>query len=222
MGGAATAHASYGVDTDARLTAQSALQLRAANYQGNPLEFVARYLSIGAEGGEDLTAEEVGWIMAANLALLVVQHVRNPDWVPSADQGTKDGAEAGKNAEAVGYTKGCHIVVDLEGVEPGTSADVVIGYVNAWATAILAAGYQPMLYVGYSTMLTSEQLYEALPDITAYWSDFAARQVAVRGFCMKQLTNTTTIPGVPFQVDPDKIMADDMGDLPVWMVKEAA
>jgi len=222
MGIAATAHACHGVDTDSRLTAQSAVLLRAAKYKDNPIEFVVRYLSIGTEGGEDITVAELNDILDAQLALLLVQHVREPNWVPSAERGTSDGTNAAKNAEAVGYAKGCHIIVDLEGVMPGTTAGTVIEYINTWASAIVAAGYLAMVYVGYNTMLTPEQLYEALPDVHAYWSDFGARQVAVRGFCMKQLTNTTMLPGVPFPIDPDEIMADNEGGLPVWMVKEAA
>lgn len=222
MAMAATAHACYGVDTDARLTVQSAKQLRAAIYKSNPIEFVVRYLSIGVEGGEDITAAELALILDANLALLLVQHVREPNWVPSAARGTADGTNAAKNALAVGYAEGCHIIVDLEGVLPGTPAAAVIEYINTWASAIVAAGYLAMVYVGYNTMLTPEQLYESLPDVHAYWSDFGARQVAVRSFCMKQLTNTTTLPGVPFPIDPDQIMADSQGGFPVWMVKEAA
>ncbi len=222
MAMAATAHACYGVDTDARLTAESAVQLRAANYKGNPIEFVVRYLSIGAEGGQDITAAEVGWILDADLALLLVQHVREPNWVPSADRGASDGAAAARNALAVGYALGSDIIVDLEGVLPGTSAATVLAYVNAWASAVVAAGYLAMVYVGYNTMLTPEELYEELKDVHAYWSDFGARSVAVRGFCMKQLSSTTTLPGVPFPIDPDRIMADSNGDFPVWTVKNAA
>ena len=221
MAMAATAHDCYGVDTDARLTAQSARQLRAATYKGHPIEFVVRYVSIGGESGADLTAAEVAAILDAGLALLVVQHVRIPGWLPSTAMGSSDGSHAATNAAAIGYPKGCHLVVDLEGVLVGTPADVVIGYVNAWALAVRAAGYRAMLYVGYDTMLTPGQLYE-LPYVEAYWSDFGERQVAVRGFCMKQLSGTVALPGVPFPVDPDKIMADNKGDYPVWMVKEAA
>jgi len=219
-GVAALSHDSYGVDTDARLTALSAKALRAALYEGNPIEFVVRYVSIGAEGGMDLTAEEVEFILGAGLALLVVQHVLEPNWLPSAVRGTSEGTNAAKNAKAIGYAPGCHIVVDLEGVLPGTPSEVVIGYINAWASAVLAAGYLPMVYVGYNTMLTPAQLYEELPNVKAYWSDFGARQVAVRGFMMKQLTDTTRLPGVPFEIDPDRIMADQKGDRPVWMVAQ--
>jgi hypothetical protein len=219
---AATAHPCYGVDTDAKLTAESAKALRAATYEGNPIEFIIRYVSIGLEGGWDITAAELVSILAAGLALLLVQHVRDPNWVPSAERGTSDGTEAGKNATTVGYAKGCHLVVDLEGVLPGTSAATVIAYVNAWALAVIAAGYLPMVYVGYNTMLSPDQLYEDLPNVHAYWSDYGARSVAVRGFMMKQLTNTTNLPGVPFGIDPDKIMPDNKGDLPVWMTQQAA
>jgi hypothetical protein len=222
LGIAATAHACYGVDTDSRLTAASAKALRAAKYKGNGIEFVVRYVSIGQESGWDITAAEVGYILGAGLALLLVQHVRMPNWTPSAYQGGIDGAQAAKNAAAVGYAKGCHLVVDLEGVHPGTPASVVIAYINAWAKAVVSAGYQAMVYVGYNTMLTPEQLYEDLPDVHAYWSDFGSREVAVRGFMMKQLTDTQEIPGVPFSIDPDKIMPDNNGALPTWMIAQPA
>ncbi|MGH6877090.1 MAG: glycoside hydrolase domain-containing protein, partial [Rhizomicrobium sp.] len=170
VGIAATAHACYGFDTDTKLTAASAKALRASIYNGNPIEFAVRYVSIEGESGSDITAEEVDIILSANLALLLVQHVRNPNWSPSAAQGTKDGIQAAKNAATVGYAKGCHLVVDLEGILPGTAASVVIAYINSWASAIIAAGYRAMVYVGYNTMLTPTQLYENLPNVHAYWS----------------------------------------------------
>jgi Domain of unknown function (DUF1906) len=220
MGIAVTAHACYGFDTDTKLTAKSAAALRAATYEGQAIEFAIRYVSIGQESDDDITAEEVDIILGANLALLLVQHVRNPGWVPSTAQGKIDGTQAAKNAAAVGYAKGCHLIVDLEGVLPGTSAAVVVQYVNAWADAVIATGYQAMVYVGYDTMLTPEQLYEDLPNVHAYWSDFGDREVAIRGFMMKQLTDTVDLEGVG--IDPDKIMADNKGALPVWMVAQAA
>jgi hypothetical protein len=216
MTGIATlARESYGVDTNAKLTAQSAQSLRGANYQGQTIEFVARYVSIGAAAPGDITPQELETILGAGLALLLVQHVRLPGWVPSGAQGAMDGGHAAESATAAGYPQTAHIVLDLEGVAPGTSADAVIGHANAWSAAVVAAGYQAMLYVGYNAILTPQQLYD-LPDFNRYWSDFGERQVAVRGFCMKQLSGTTELPGVPFGIDPDRIMADAKGDLPTW------
>jgi len=69
-------------------------------------------------------------------------------------------------------------------------------------------------------MLTAQQLYEDLPDVHAYFSDFGAREVAKRGFCIKQLAGNVSLPGVPFWVDPDRIMADNEGGYPMWMIKD--
>jgi hypothetical protein len=216
-GVAAVAHDSFGVDTNAKLTAQSAQQLAAATYQGSAIEFIARYVSLGAPSPGDITGDEVNAILAAGLALLLVQHVRNPGWTPSGAQGTSDGQHAAAHASSVGYAAGAHLVMDLEGVAAGTPAQAVIDHVNGWASAVIQAGYQAMLYVGYEAILTPQQLYEALPDIHRYWSDFGNRSVATRGFCMKQVSGTTHLAGVPFGIDPDQITADAKGDRPTWM-----
>ena len=145
---------SYGVDTNAKLTAQSAQKLREANYQGQTIDFVARYVSIGPAAPGDITSQELEAILGAGLALLLVQHVRRPGWVPSDAQGAVDGGHAAQSASAAGYPQTAHIAFDLEGVAPGTSADVVIAHANAWSAAVVAAGYQAMLYVGYNAVLT--------------------------------------------------------------------
>lgn len=222
MTGIATlASGSYGVDTNAKLTAQSAQSLRAATYEGQVIDFVARYVSIGPAAPGDITSQELDAILGAGLALLLVQHVRFPGWVPSGAQGATDGAHAAQNASAAGYPQTAHIAFDLEGVAPGTSADAVAAHANEWSAAVVGAGYQAMLYVGYNAILTPQQLYD-LPNFNRYWSDFGERQVAVRGFCMKQLAGTTQFPGVPFGIDPDRIMPDAKGDLPTWAQAQAS
>lgn len=219
MGGvAALAHACYGVDTIEVMTAANAKAVRAANYQGKPIEFIVRYVSLGTEGGWDIEAAEIDTILASGLALLLVQHVLEPNWVPSAARGATEGAQAAKNALAVGYASTCTIAVDMEGVAPGTPASAAADYINAWAAAVVAAGYQAMVYVGYAAGLSPTQLYNDLSNVHAYWSDFGQRQVAVRGFCMKQLAANIKLPGTNFDVDPDEIMPDALGGLPTWMV----
>jgi len=221
-GVAALGHACFGVDTIAVMTAPNAKALRASNYQGKPIDFIVRYVSLGAEGGWDIEAAEIDTILSEGLALLLVQHVREPNWVPSTARGASDGAQAAKNALAIGYATTCTIAVDVEGIAPGTPAAVVTDYINAWSAAIVAAGYQAMVYVGYAAVLTPAQLYNDLPNVHAYWSDFGKRQVAVRGFCLKQLAEDVTLPGTNFEVDPDEMMADALGGFPTWMVAAAS
>ena len=201
-----------GVDTNEKLTAASCMRLTASVYAGQTPAFVWRYLSIREEHVSDLTGDERDAILNSGLALGAVSHVRYPGWAANYAQGKIDGEQALKNAKAVGYLEGCHMGLDLEGcASVGTP---VSEYVNAWCLAVIQA-HPVILYVGYASGLTADQLYYDLPHVHLYWSDFGPRKVSVRGFALKQLSGTLSLGGVG--VDPDRVLVDAKGDAPILM-----
>ena len=94
----------------------------------------------------------------------------------------------------------------------------VIDYVNAWCEAV-RDDFEPLLYVGYATGLSAQQLYEAFPAIHCYWSDFGPRQVSTRGFAVKQHSQMQCC-GI--LVDPDEMGQDLLGGRLKWMIDDKA
>jgi hypothetical protein len=197
------------VDTAGQLTPKLVAAVKAAGYQG-----IVRYVPhVGAAGKGDITASEAATICAGTgLGLLLVQHVRLPNWNPINCSGHNDGMAAASRAFGIGYPHGAHLFVDLEGIAgPGAATTV---YAEAWAQAVVDAGYRAGAYVGYAVPLTAVELYN-LHNITSYWCDAGPRQVATRGFSMKQHSEVT-IGGMLF--DPDDVFADGKGETPAWMM----
>jgi len=200
-----------GVDTDTKLNATSAAALAA---QG--LKFAIRYLSLGeAESLGDLTQDETQAVLSAGLALMPVQHVRVPGWLPSASQGTADGSVAAAHAVAAGIPAGVTVWMDLEGVSSAAPTDVVIAYANNWNTSVRAAGYDTGLYVGAACGLDGATLFTKL-NVSRYWkSQSDVPQVQRRGYCMYQLLPSETIAGVA--CDYNVVQEDFLGGLPRWV-----
>lgn len=175
--------------------------------------FVVRYL-----GG--VSSSEVDIILNAGLAFMPVGYSRKPGWLPSGGLGTMDGNNAVSHCTALGLPKNVTVWCDLEG--PGGHAQDVIDYVNAWAHCVQNAGYEAGLYVGYATLLTSEELYKLA--VTRYWHSLSrvtdsAGQLAEPGcgWCMHQLSPSVGRAGV--WVDVDVIGEDYKGRMPTWCVK---
>ncbi|HXK18148.1 MAG TPA: glycoside hydrolase domain-containing protein [Polyangiaceae bacterium] len=193
------------MDTAAKLTSAMIEQVKKRGYS-----CLIRYVPhVGSIGAHDIDVAELNEILDSGLALMLVQHVRVPGWVPS--NGGFDGERAAEWAKRCGYAQGAHIFVDLEGIA-GTRA-VTREYAEDWARCVKAAGYAAGAYVGYAVPLNAADLY-ALRGINSYWSDLGPRQVETRGFAMKQHTQIV-IGGLPF--DPDTIQLDAKGETPIWM-----
>lgn len=212
----------WGCDVSSKLNAQSATNLaRAAMSNGNRATFVWRYVSLDTEpdgSGRypvDIDPAERDAILDAGLTLLLVQHVNYPGWYASALNGASHGKAAANHAAWAGYPKGCHLACDLEGVASGDSAAQIADYVNGWCRQVIAAGYLPVLYVGYACGLNSKQLWE-LPLVSRYWSDFGQRSVDNRGFCMVQGREEVV---ASIKIDVDHAMPDKLGGCLVGMGK---
>lgn len=142
------------VDVDEPLDAGTCSSMRAGGVKG-----VFRYLS-------DLTVSEVATITAAGLILYFVNHSRLPGWIPSAAEGGRDAAGDIANFKHLGIPVGVHMFFDLEGVG-GASPSNLIAHLDAYASAIKAAGYIPAVYVGERSLLNSVQLYAL--GFVLYW-----------------------------------------------------
>ncbi|MEM9458291.1 MAG: DUF1906 domain-containing protein [Myxococcota bacterium] len=190
-----------GFDTDTVVTAEVARQMASLGYR-----FCMRYLSLGEESSGDLTVDEAQGILAAGLALGLVQHATTSSL--NASLGQENGANAAKNASGLGIPSGVTVWCDLESVHSSSSADT-IAYVNAWASQVDSGGYEPGLYVGPDTGLNSTQLYESL-SVAHYWkSGSEVPWVETRGFQMIQGLHNENLP---ISVDPDIACYDNMRD----------
>ena len=200
------------VDTDTKLTPYMLDGLELADYNGQRCKAIGRYVGLSQNGGHDIDQAELEAITSRDLACFLIQHVRYPGWSPSGQLGAADGASAARNARAAQYAEGCHLFCDLEGVPPGTPAQYVIDYCDAWSAAVRGS-YEPALYVGYQAILSPEQLWE-LPDFHLYARDSGPRVVAHRGVAWSQFRLDVMFGGV--KVDLGTVSADMLGSSMLW------
>jgi hypothetical protein len=201
----------WGADTSAKLTAETARSLAAARYQGEPLLAIARYVSRAAPQPYDVTSSEAAMVTAQGLGLWLVQHAALPGWRASGDAGKREGDAAAFHAHSIGYVPGCSLAFDLEGCADAGAP--VVAHATEWALTVRAAGFSPLLYVGYAAGLGPDALGELPFD--AFWSDAGPRGVRPQGFVAKQGMGTL-IGGV--LVDPNRLAADARGVRLVAMV----
>jgi hypothetical protein len=205
-----------GFDADTPLSATAARAFRDAGYQ-----FCVRYVGRTAMGDHDLTGAEARTLLDAGLALMVVQHVLDPNWSPTAALGAEYGRNAAAFTRQLGFPTGVNVWCDLEGVVSGANASDVIGYCNAWYDAVAAAGYVPGLYVGYAPGLTAEEIYGAL-RFQHYWGAYnldSDQVPATRGLQLKQHRSTGgTVAGITTEwYDDDETMTDALGGQVLWL-----
>lgn len=207
-----------GIDCNARITPEVARRFYRAGYR-----FVVRYVRRAQQHSYDINAGEILSLLEAGLGVMIVQHVAMPGWMPSAALGAAYGGVAAGEAHAAGVPRGVTVWCDLEEVDPDADAASVIGFCNAWYDRVLAAGYEPGLYVGYACGLTAQQLYRSL-RFKLYWMAYNADADVVpivRGSCMKQHAYPPPglrVDGVPFEYDVDTITGDALGGSPTLLL----
>lgn len=200
-----------GIDTAAKLTREIACALK-AEIPG--LEFVARYIGLGAPSPGDLTRAELDMLLSEGLGVMLVQHVRIAGWQPTEGRGHADGAAAAQQAMALGIPSGMVLWNDLEGIH-GTGTDV-IAYASAWCAVVRAAGYLPGAYIGSAVPLTSREIFGVLPYV-AYWSSGSfVQEQSGRGWQMYQLFPSVAHGGIA--VDIDCAQEDRRGSRPLVLV----
>src|SRR4051812_14745192 len=75
---------------------------QAAQFRNDGYRFAIRYVPRHTPSANDLSSSEAGGILAAGLGLMIVQHVLNPGWTPTASLGKEYGSFAAKSAHDVG------------------------------------------------------------------------------------------------------------------------
>jgi Domain of unknown function (DUF1906) len=203
---------STGFDLNQPLTASMAAQFKSAGHS-----FAIRYIPrTAALVKGNLTAAEIEIILGAGLNLMAVQHCALPGWEPNAAMGGQYGQYAATYSQSIGLPARMNIWLDLEGVGPLVKAEDVIAYCEAWFTAVSAVGYVPGIYVGWNIVITDQQLYD-LP-FAHYWRAYNCEQVVLeRGYQIVQHPQQTLDR---INYDPNTLVADGMGGLPVWLSPE--
>jgi len=207
------------IDCDQRLTDAQLDKLLLAEYHGEKVQGIGRYIGMEQNGAGDCDAAEAQRITSRGFGLWLIQHCPFPGWSPSVGQGYARGNWAVRNAQAIGYPSGAHLELDLEGVAPGTLAGAVADYCNTWVTRATAGDYPGLLYVGFDPILDAQELY-GLPDFHAYCSDWGPRAVAKRGFCMRQIEADAVIGGI--KCDVGRCYPDQLGGTLLWAVSVAS
>lgn len=210
----------HGFDANSPLHRDPAT-LRVARERG--LTFAVRYVGRREQKPTDFSFAEGQAILAAGLALMLVQHVEKEGWTPSAKLGDEYGRNAAAFAAQEGMPKGVCLWLDLEGVRRGVYETDVVLYCRAWYAQVVAAGYVPALYVGWSPGLPGVLLYR-LP-FKHYWAAYNADGVSTpkpRGYNMLQAP-AKALPGVEQDgFDLDVVHTDAKGGTPIWLAPAVA
>lgn len=189
-----------GVDTVQSLTPGMCAALKSAG-----MRFVVRYLT----GTYAIGPQERDVILGSGLAMMLVTAA-----------GSYDGMRSVSALRALNWPVGATVWLDVEGC---TETPIELaGKVNSWAHSVDAASYDPGMYVGAQSLLTSAQLYALAVD--RYWhacsrlTDAAGvAQEPTRGFCMRQLRPYNTQVGGVI-VDVNVVETDYRDSLPMWVV----
>jgi len=201
-----------GFDVDSRLSLSQARALK-AQYG---YEFCVRFVGRGRPSANDLTASEAADILAAGLALFVVQHWYGKAWLPTAALGAKDGCAAAENALGAGLPAGVSVFCDLEGVDETAAAADVWAYCNGWCGAVQRAGYVPGIYVGADCGLDAVGLTEL--DCRLFWRSCSKVPTPAQGYQMTQTPCDVVRGANGTQVDENRVSATP-GTL-AWVVGE--
>jgi hypothetical protein len=199
-----------GADVDQPLTAKDCQA-----FVQNGDSFVIRYIPrTAALAAGNLTAAEIQTILTSGLALSVVQHCHEPDWIPTIGLGLQYGQYAAQYAKEIGLPNNTLIWLDLEGVSSGATERDVIVYCKDWFSAVTEGGFIGGVYIGWATGLSDDELYHNLPFVH-YWKAYNCDQsIPVRGWQLIQHPQQS-LNGIVF--DPNTVQADEFGDLPMFI-----
>ena len=168
------------IDTSQKLSGSECKALKAAG-----VGTVWRYVFFSMPRPGDIDEGERDLILGAGLTLCLVQHVRMPGWIASKATGLNDGLAAISNAQRAGYQgAGLSLALDMEGVGTGDAN----AHAEAWCEVVSQNGYAPVVYVGFDSQLTGQQL-DVLTGSPAFWCDYApfsARPAPARGYSLHQ------------------------------------
>lgn len=209
-----TSAARLGFDTVTRLDFTTASMFFASGFR-----FCVRYISrdnlvsTQTGGSGSMSRAEAKAILGAGLALMPVQFAKRA-LEPTTSLGQRVGANAAQNAVNLGFPPACSVWCDLEAISSNSTTDDVIAYCNAWYAEVASAGYEPGIYIGPNSRLSTIDLYRQLA-FKSYWKS-ASRvgNVDTRGYQLVQ-SLSRTLHGV--HVDFDIAGVDSLDGRPNWL-----
>ena len=180
-------------------------------------EFCIRYVSRqDVQPVGDLSDEEANVILGTGLALMPVQHVAPENWSPSQALGTRNGTNAAKHAQQIGFPEGVNVWLDLEGAKTSTPHETMIAYCNAWFAEVESAGFVPGVYVGAGAILTGNELFWRLRTKHYWKSGSRVPDIPHRGYQLIQtIIRSDKIDGVA--IDRNLTKNDDFGGTALWL-----
>ncbi|MBW3572816.1 MAG: DUF1906 domain-containing protein [Gemmatimonadetes bacterium] len=182
--------------------------------------FALRYVGRTQMASHDLSAGEAQMLLSKGFALMAVQHVLNPGWMPTGGLGTQYGANAATFTQQIGFPPGVNVWLDLEGVSTDAAAADVIAYCNNWHAQVAGAGYVPGVYIGWHPGLSGGQLYSSL-KFQHYWAAYNVDGVSnpkPRGFQLVQSSGSGMVGTLDTDVyDVDTTYVDAMGGQVLWL-----
>lgn len=101
-------------------------------------------------------------------AVSVITYSRPNAWVPTADTGAADARKALDVVHSLQVPPGLTIWDDVEGPSQDVHPQAIIDHVDGHAAIIAAAADIAGDYIGWGTMLTSEE-WQGRPNVHAYW-----------------------------------------------------
>lgn len=219
-----------GFDTNTPLTRAIAEDMKSRGFH-----YCIRYVARTAKPNSiDLSRTEAEIILAAGLALMVVQHPRAEGWQlapirysfvshgvvktgTEQSMGGSDGAHAAYHALLLGFPPAVNVWCDLEGIAGGAAEEDVIQYCNDWHDAVAAAGYVPGVYVGAQAILDDTQLFRDL-KFDHYWKSLSnVPDIESRGYQMIQ--SNQHMEGA-IEIDNNLTRTDNLGGRVQWLAPQ--
>jgi hypothetical protein len=204
-----------GFDANTTITTSQADSFWNAGYR-----FALRYVGRTQMKSTDLTASEASMLLSKGFALMAVQHVLNPGWMPTGDLGTEYGTNAATFTQQIGFPPGVNLWLDLEGVSTSAASSDVIAYCNNWYAQVAGAGYVPGVYIGWEPGLSGSQLYSKL-KFQHYWAAYNVDGVSnpsPRGYQLVQSSGSGTVGSLDTSLyDVDTTHVDKLGGQVLWL-----
>lgn len=159
------------------------------------------------------TQQDCAYARQAGLAVMAFQGYYPPAFQDLA-QATSRAQQALQWAQQTGYPTGAMIWLDWESAD--VSPAFGVQWINQWATVVQQGGYVPGIYVGAPQPLDATTLYYAL-IVQHYWKSLSqVPPVAVRGYQLVQVSDSTDLAGLA--CDADVVTGDALGGMPLcWL-----
>ncbi len=184
---------------------QAGTRAQAVALASTGVEALVGYLGV-------INAERVGYVHASGMAFIPVTLAGEYNDGPADEVG---------QLRSLGMPDGATVFLDLEGLSAfRTDPTTLISKIDAWATAIDAAGFIPGLYVGAPQPLASDELWGL--KVRRYWKGQGStrdRHGALAepkcGWCMTQIWPSVT-RGQTW-VDCNMVGQDYRKRVPTWV-----